>query len=89
MGVINEVIFKIEFPKLTLSIFYLIAFGRVLNSMHFGDSLNSNVLKNFAESANIAEMPNIADFFWQNIFGDILPPEAYFKRFFLIIKLKE
>jgi hypothetical protein len=44
VGVMNDVILMIEFYKFTLFNFYLIAFGGVLNSTHFGDSLNSNLL---------------------------------------------
>jgi hypothetical protein len=44
VGVRNDVIIMIEFPKFTPFNFNLIAFGRVLNSTHFGDSLHSNPL---------------------------------------------
>jgi hypothetical protein len=40
----NDVILMIEFPKFTIFNFNLIAFGKVLNSAHFGDSLNLNLL---------------------------------------------
>jgi hypothetical protein len=38
MGVMNDVILMIEFPKFTIFNFYLIAFGGVLNSTDFGYS---------------------------------------------------
>ena len=37
VGVTNDVIFNIEFPKLTLSNLYSIAFCGVINSTYFGD----------------------------------------------------
>ena len=37
VGVLNDVMLMIEFPKFTLSNFNLIASGGVLNSTHFGD----------------------------------------------------
>ena len=46
VGVINDVIFQIEFPKLTLFSVYFIGFGGVINFTHFGDSLHSNLLFN-------------------------------------------
>ena len=42
VGVINDVNLMIQFLKFILFNYYLIAFGGVLNSTHFGDSLNSN-----------------------------------------------
>jgi hypothetical protein len=44
VGVIKDVIFRIEFPKSTFFNFYLIAFGGVFNFTNFGDSLHSNLL---------------------------------------------
>jgi hypothetical protein len=44
MGVMNDVIFSIELPKSTFFKFYLISFGEVFNSTHFGDSIHSNLL---------------------------------------------
>jgi hypothetical protein len=41
--VMNDVNSRIEFPKSTLINFYLIAFGVVLNSTHFGYSRHSNL----------------------------------------------
>ena len=38
----NDVTSRIEFPKSTLINLYLITFGIVLNSTHFGDSRHSN-----------------------------------------------
>jgi hypothetical protein len=35
-GVMNDVIFRIDFPKSSLFNFYLIAFGGLLNFTHFG-----------------------------------------------------
>ena len=46
VGVINDVIFKILFSKFTLLNFYLIAFGEVVYSAYFGDSLYLNLLYN-------------------------------------------
>jgi hypothetical protein len=40
----NDVIFKIEFPKFTVFKFYLIASGGELTSTYFGDLINSNLL---------------------------------------------
>jgi hypothetical protein len=37
VGVMNGVIFEIEFPRFTIFCFYLVAFGGVVNSTHFRD----------------------------------------------------
>ena len=45
VDVMNDVIFMLEFPKFTLSNFYMNAFDRVLNSTDNGDTLHFNLLK--------------------------------------------
>jgi hypothetical protein len=44
VGVMNDVILMIEFPKFTLYNLNSIAFGGVLNSTNYGESLHSNLL---------------------------------------------
>jgi hypothetical protein len=44
VGVINDVIFKIEFPKFTLLNFYLIGLGGEVHSTYFGGSIHSILL---------------------------------------------
>jgi hypothetical protein len=46
LSVMNDVIFRIDFLKSSLFNFYLIAFGGVFTSMHFGDLLHTNLLQN-------------------------------------------
>ena len=40
----NDVNFKIDFPKFSLFNFYLIGFGGVFNFTHFGDLFDTNLL---------------------------------------------
>jgi hypothetical protein len=75
VGVMNDVIFKIEFLKFTLFIIFSNEFGRVLNSTHFGDTLHSNLLflsKNFI-SVPIAPKVPISPKTWHKTFRNIGP----------------
>jgi hypothetical protein len=45
VDVMNDVILKIELPKLTLSNFYMNAFGIIFHSTNYDDKLYVNLLK--------------------------------------------
>ena len=48
VDVMNDVILKFEFPKLTLSNFYMNAFGIIFHSTNYEDKLYLNLLKTLA-----------------------------------------
>ena len=45
VDVMNDVILKIELPKLTLSNFYMNASGKIFNFTNYDDKLHLNLLK--------------------------------------------
>jgi hypothetical protein len=71
---------KIEFPKLTVLNFRLIAFGRFITFTHFGDLFHlwrhSEHQRGFHLNEKLYFVP-ISPNFWQKTFGDIKPLRGF------------